>query len=104
MAKSGSDLILSWQAPGGTCDTTVKYGLYRGTLSPTGGFSYNHSSQNCNITSTTATIEQGTDSYYYLIVHQNETNEGSYGLKNPGGDQIPQGTNTCKSQDTKECN
>ncbi len=104
VAKSGSDLVLNWQAPGGECDTTVKYSLYRGTLNPAGSFSYNHASQNCNITSTSTTIAQGTDSYYYLIVHQDASNnEGSYGLTS-GGSQIPQGSSPCGSQNTTACN
>ncbi len=104
VAKSGSDLVLNWQAPGGECDTTVKYSLYRGTLNPAGSFSYNHASQNCNITSTSTTIAQGTDSYYYLIVHQNANNqEGIPGLTS-GGSQIPQGSNPCATLNDTGCN
>ncbi len=102
VAKSGTNLILTWQAVGGTC-TVTGYELYRGTLNPTGSFAYNHDDLNCNISTTNTTISQDTGSYYYLIVPKNTTNEGSYGLNSSGG-QIPQATTTpCASQNTDPC-
>jgi hypothetical protein len=101
VAKSGTSLNLSWQAPGGSCSVSG-YELYRGTLSSTGGFTYNHDDINCNITGTSTTISQDSGSSYYLIVPKNSSYEGSYGLKS-NGDQIPQGTTPCASQNTNPC-
>jgi hypothetical protein len=101
VAKSGTSLVLSWQAVGGTC-TVTGYELYRGNL-PIAG-TYSHDDLNCNITSTSTTIAQDSGSYYYLIVPKNASNEGSYGLTSSGS-QIPQASSTpCAPQNTTSCN
>lgn len=101
VAKSGSNLALQWQVPGGSCQTT-SYGLYRGTLPISGG--YNHSSVICGINGTSTSTDQQAGSNYYLIVPLNDSAEGSYGLNSAGGE-ISQGSNPCKTtQNTSNCN
>ncbi len=98
-SKSGNNIVLSWQAPGGSCDVDA-YGIYRGNLPWTG---YNHTQLNCSTTTTTYTDINPTSSYYYLVVPNNATGEGSYGLDSDGG-QIPQSSNPCNSnQNTDPC-
>ena len=92
VSKSGTNLSLNWTAPGGTCEITG-YGLYRGTLPWT---AYNHASVSCSITAPPATIPQDTDSYYYLIVPNNASAEGSYGIASSGS-QIPVATSPCRA-------
>jgi len=99
VAKSGSNLILNWQAPGGTCEVS-KYGVYRGSLPWSG---YNHSSLNCNVSTNSFTTSQDTGSYYYLVVPQNSANEGLYGF-NSNGSQIPAAQSPCAPQNTNQCN
>jgi len=98
-AKSGTNIALSWLAPGGTCSPTA-YGLYRGTLPWT---TYNHASVTCGIASTSYSTPSGTGSYYYLIVPLNATNEGSYGRASSGSE-IPQGSSPCLTQSLTVCN
>jgi trimeric autotransporter adhesin len=98
VTKSGTNLNLSWTAPGGTC-TVTGYGLYRGTLPWTG---YNHASIDCTITTTSTTTPQQSGSNYYLIVPLNATNEGSYGTDS-AGTQRPQGSSPCKPQNLTVC-
>ena len=99
VAKSGTNVLLTWTAPGGTCNT-VEYGVYRGTLPLT---AYNHASLSCAVTTTSYSTSAGTSSYYYLVVPQNTTNEGSYG-NNSSGSQIPAASSPCHAQDTTPCN
>ncbi len=100
ISKSGTSLNLSWQAPGGTCDTT-KYGVYRGTLPLT---SYNHAYLDCNVNSTSFSTSQDTGSYYFLVVPQNSSSEGSYGHKS-NGDEIDRAASPCVSNyNTTQCN
>ena len=100
LSKSGTNLVLAWGAPGGTCQTQ-NYGIYRGTLPWSG---YNHSSVTCSTGgATTATIATETNSYYYLIVAQNFGNEGSYGLDS-SNIQRPASSTPCLAQQIGSCN
>jgi Immune inhibitor A-like, MAM domain len=99
VVKSGTNLNLSWSAPGGTCLVTG-YGLYRGTLPWTG---YNHAMLSCAIATTSTTTPQQAGSNYYLIVPLNSTNEGSYGTDS-AGIQRPQGSSPCHAQSLTACN
>jgi hypothetical protein len=92
VSKSGTNLSLNWTVPGGTCQITG-YGLYRGTLPWT---AYNHASVSCAITAPPTITPQDTGSYYYLIVPNNATAEGSYGTAS-SGTQIPVGTSPCRA-------
>ena len=99
VAKSGTDLNLTWTAPPAPCNPSG-YGLYRGALPWT---AYNHASVNCGITGTTTSTLQDTGSYYYLIVPLTSSAEGSYGTSS-SGTQRPQGTSPCRAtQDTNPC-
>lgn len=100
VAKSGTtNLVLSWQAVGGAC-TVEAYGVYRGSLPWTG---YNHTQLTCQNTTTSYTDQNAPSSYYYLVVPNNSTAEGSYG-KDSGGSQIPQSSSPCKTtQNTDPC-
>lgn len=100
IAKSGSNLILNWGIPGATCQTQ-NYGIYRGAL-PLDG--YNYSSVVCTTGgSTTTTISADADSYYYLVVAQNEGYEGSYGV-NSSQIQRPAASIPCLPQQIGTCN
>ncbi|OGF67454.1 MAG: hypothetical protein A2Y62_14235 [Candidatus Fischerbacteria bacterium RBG_13_37_8] len=97
VAKSGANLSLAWTPPGGTC-TVTGYGVYRGTLPIA---AYTHSSLSCTA-STPYSTPQDTGSYYFLVVPQNSTNEGSYGLDSSGA-QIPAAATPCHPQNTSPC-
>ena len=100
VAKSGTALVFTWSAPGGTC-ITQDYGVYRGSLPYA---SYDHSSIICTTgNSTTTTISSDSGSYYYLIVAQSLTNEGSYGLDSTNS-QRPAATAACLPQQIGSCN
>jgi len=90
LQKAGTNLALSWSAPGGTCIPT-DYGIYRGTI----GTYPSHTQFQCSTGGTTnATIAADTGSYYYLVVARTATEEGSYG-KNSSGTERARGTSTC---------
>ena len=99
ISKLGNNPVLTWNAPGGLC-LTDGYQIYRGTLPFE---SYNHYALSCFINSTTYTDSFAPDSYYYLVVPDNATREGSYGT-NSYGDERPQALIPCKLQDTSPCN
>lgn len=100
ISKSGTDLVLNWSAPGGTCQTQ-DYGIYRGALPFTG---YNHASIQCSTAgSTTASIASDVDNYYYLVVAQNNSKEGSYGLDS-SDTQRPAAASPCFQQELGTCN
>ncbi|OGF62576.1 MAG: hypothetical protein A2Y62_11735 [Candidatus Fischerbacteria bacterium RBG_13_37_8] len=98
IAKSGNNLLLNWTPPGGTCIVTG-YGVYRGTLPLS---AYNHASLSCTASAPYST-PQDTGSYYFLVVPQNSTNEGSYGLDSSSA-QIPAASSPCHPQDLTACN
>jgi len=98
-SKSGGNVVLTWQAVGGSC-SVVGYEVYRGSLPWTG---YNHAQLNCAVSSTTYTDTTATSSHYYLVVPYNATAEGNYG-KSSNGNDIPQSTSPCKTnQDKNPC-
>lgn len=103
ISKSGSNVILNWQQPGGLC-TITGYGIYRGSLPWSG---YNHASLQCTTnTNTSYTDLNPTNSYYYLIVPLNsdQQTEGSYGLDSNNTER-PQGSSPCQgNQDFSPCN
>ena len=100
ISKSGANLSLNWGAPGGTC-VTQDYGIYRGSLPWT---SYNHSSVVCTTGgANSASITSDTGSYYYLIVAQSNSKEGSYGLDSANV-QRPATLIPCYSQEIGNCN
>jgi len=97
--KSGSNLVLNWQAPGGSCNVSA-YGVYRGTIqSP---WSYNYSSLTCTATTTSYTTAADTGNYYFIVVPLNTTNEGSYGTDS-SGNQRPPAASPCKPQNLSPC-
>jgi len=102
ISKSGVNLILTWTAPDGTCNTNA-YGVYRGSL-PING-SYTHSFLNCSVSETTYTDTDATGSHYYLIAPNNISSEGSYGTSFNGStwQEIPQAETPCNTQNTNEC-
>lgn len=97
--KSDSNILLTWQAPGGTC-TVSSYGIYRGTL-PFAG--YDHAYLTCDNGPTSYADNNATSSYYYLVVPNNLNREGAYGFKSNGED-IPAAQNPCRQQDLTVCN
>jgi hypothetical protein len=103
VSKSGSNIVLNWQAPGGTC-TLTGYGVYRGSLPWSG---YNHTPLSCTVplSNTTYTDVNPTSSYYYLVVPQNSdvNKEGSHGLDSNNNER-QQGPSPCKTQDLTPCN
>ena len=99
VTKSSGNPLLNWTAVGGTC-TVTGYGIYRGALPWT---AYNHASINCATAGTTYTDSTATNSYYYLVVPYNATNEGTYGTDS-SNTQRPVGSSPCKSQNTTSCN
>ncbi len=96
---SAGAINLNWQQPGGTC-TVTGYGIYRGSLPWT---AYNHASYDCTVISESFTDSNAPESYYYLVVPLNTTNEGTYGTDS-GGTSRPIGSNPCKPQDITNCN
>ena len=98
LTKSGSNPILNWEPVGGTC-TSTGYGIYRGALP----FSnYDHASLDCTISATTYTDALASDSYYYLVVPNNSSEEGSYGTDSSGTER-PQGSSPCRIQNLHTC-
>lgn len=95
IAKSGSDLALSW---GGSCKSSDSdYEIYEGSL----GSYYSHTILSCTSAgATNQTITPGTGSAYgtyYLVVPRNSIAEGSYG-RNSSGAEIPPAGTVCVSQ------
>jgi len=97
--KSGQDLVLYWQQPGGSCVVNA-FAIYKGTIPMT---QYNHEPLDCNVIGTTYTIPSGAGSYYLLVVPRNANREGSYGL-NSSGNEIPQAASPCLNQNLNPCN
>ncbi|OGF68160.1 MAG: hypothetical protein A2Y62_13560 [Candidatus Fischerbacteria bacterium RBG_13_37_8] len=99
IAKSGSELLLSWGKPLPPCITT-NYSIYRGLLPWTG---YNHVQLTCSTTGTTYVTPADIDSYYFLVVAQNLNQDGSYGLDSSAL-QIPPSPAPCFPQNIGTCN
>ncbi|OGF68133.1 MAG: hypothetical protein A2Y62_19480 [Candidatus Fischerbacteria bacterium RBG_13_37_8] len=100
ITKSGTDLQLDWSAPPSPC-LTSDYGIYRGTLP---WIDYNHISVLCTTAgATTVTITADSGSYYYLIVAQNESQEGSYGVDSLDS-QRPPAASPCYPLEIGSCN
>jgi len=98
--KSGTDLTLTWTAPGGAC-VTSDYGVYRGNLPWTG---YNHSYYICSTGGATSVIiGADQDSYYYVVVAQHDGKESSYG-KDSTGNERPTAVVPCSPQLLGTCN
>ena len=104
ITKSGTNLVLTWSAPGGTC-VTDDYAIYRGTLPWT---AYNHSYWTCstgNVNTYTIPFDVPVDvvSYYYLVVAKSGNKEGSYGLDSSNG-QRPAAPLSCYPREIGTCN
>src|SRR4030042_1810313 len=94
ISKAGSQFLLSWSSPGGTCQTT-DYGVYRGSLP---FLIYDHSAILCTTGGlTSAQINEDTNNYYYLITAQDGNKEGSYGIDS-SGNQRPAASAPCLTQ------
>ncbi len=102
MTKSGNDVILNWQAPGGICDV-INYGVYRGDLPI---ISYNHTFLSCAVAGLSYTDSSASGSYYYLVVPLNKNKEGSYGRSFDGVNwqEIQVGSPACLPQLLLVCN
>jgi len=102
ITKSGSNLVATWGAPGGTCSPT-DYAIYQGTI----GTWYSHSTViTCTDTGgdKTETFAMPAGNVYFLVVPLSATEEGSYGT-NSSGTERPQSSNKCKtSQNLTSCN
>ncbi len=96
--KSGNNIVLNWQEPGGTCSVT-SYGIYRGSLP---FVDYNHAYLECDVSTTSFTDQNTPESYYYLVVPNNSSSEGSYGLKS-NQEQRPNAASPCRQQDITSC-
>jgi hypothetical protein len=96
--KSGANLALNWTAPGAPCITS-NFGVYRGALPWS---SYNHASLTCTTGSTAYSTPAGSGSYYYLVVAQNSSKEGSYGTDS-ASTQRPPGISPCLPQQLGPC-
>ena len=100
ITKSGTNLILTWSAPGGYCDTE-DYAIYRGTLPWS---VYNHVFNTCSTGgATTRQIAADSGSYYYLIAAISAAREGSYGLDSSNA-QRPAAATPCLAQEIGTCN
>ncbi len=98
LSKRNNSILLNWSSTSGTCYSTA-YNIYRGSLPFT---TYNHDYLACNLNDTSFMDTPPDESYYYLIVPQNENYEGSYGTDS-SGNQRPQSTNPCLPQDYYQC-
>jgi hypothetical protein len=100
--KSGSNIVVSWSAPGGSC-TPTDYGIYEGTI----GTWYSHSTAKvCTDASSnrTETFAPASGDRYYIVVPITATQEGSYGTDSDGAE-LPVSSAKCKSaQNTTSCN
>jgi len=99
VSKSGSNIVLNWSAPGSSCTPTA-YGVYRGFLPLS---KYDYTSLSCDVSALTFTDTNATASYYYVIVPNTNSYEGSYG-KDSNNQERPQGLNACNPQNTQSCN
>jgi len=84
LAKSGSDVTLSW---GGSCDPADSdYEIYEGAL---GSFS-SRTSVVCGTGSATNwQLTPSAGSRYYLVVPRSSNREGSYGVNSAGNERPP---------------
>jgi len=99
VAKTGTNLNMTWTVPVSPC-VTASYGIYRGNLPWSG---YNHASMSCTVTTNSYTAASGTGSYYFLVVAQNNSKEGSYG-KDSAGAERPAASSPCLTQEISTCN
>ena len=92
LSKSGATGVrLDWNA---SCTPSMSlYGVYRGTL---GDFD-SHFVQACFITETSLTFTPDPGNLYFLVVPNNDFDEGSYG-RNSAGIERPQGIGVCASR------
>jgi hypothetical protein len=90
VAKSGSNLLLSWNL--GCSPNATDYAVYEGTL----GVWYSHASISCTVPNRYlhSTVTPAAGSTYYLIVPVNANSEGSYGLTG-AGTEIPGAALAC---------
>jgi hypothetical protein len=104
LAKSGTDLAMTWTAaPCVTGTTTRDFEVYEGAL----GTWYSHNTAKTCTTGgvTNATVTPGGGNTYYLVVPSNGAFEGNYGA-NSAGAPIPAATTAaaCRaSQATLTC-
>ena len=98
LSKSGL-LNLTWSAPSSPCLTQC-YGIYQGTLPWTG---YNHTSSSCSTCTTSTSLPLNPGSYYYLVVAQYNSFEGSYGLNSSSAERPP-ASSPCYPQLIGICN
>ena len=97
VSKLGSNLLLSWSASCGAADTD--YEIYEGAI----GTYYNHAPKLCSTGGATgAVISPAGADRYYLVVPQNGTSEGSYGLDGTGAER-PTAISQCKVQRSGAC-
>lgn len=93
----GPNLLLSW---GNSCNVTdTDYEVYEGSLS---NF-YSHTSVLCSTSGATgAIVLPSIDSAYYLVVPNNGTREGNYGVNSSGANRPP-GSAACLPQEVGVC-
>jgi uncharacterized repeat protein (TIGR01451 family) len=97
---SANQLNLNW---GSVCNAS-DYSIYRGTLPILSSSSYNHDQLICSTDGATSyLINSDADSYYFLVVANNNTVEGSYG-EDSGNNPRPVGITQCKPQSIGNCN
>jgi formate-dependent nitrite reductase cytochrome c552 subunit len=95
--NAGGDLELNWGASCASSDTD--FAIYVGTL---GDFT-SHAPQPCSTGgSTTAVLQPGSGSTYYLVVPHNTIWEGSHGYRGDGTER-PRGNSACFSQAVGVC-
>ncbi len=83
--KDGSDLIISWDAECNAAFST-DYALYRGTISAISSGTYDHAPIVCTDSGDdrTEAVDAGTGSYYFIVVPNDLSVEGSYGSATSG--------------------
>jgi hypothetical protein len=97
LTRTGGDLELSWSASCISSDTD--FAVYEGTL---GDFT-SHAPGPCSTGgSTTAVLQPGPGSTYYLVVPHNTIWEGSHGYRGDGTER-PRGASVCFSQAAGVC-
>jgi len=97
---SETQLNLSW---GSVCNAT-DYSIYRGTLPLVSPSPYTHDQLICSTGGATSyIINSDAGSYYYLVVANSSTAEGSYG-EDSSNNQRPVGITQCKAQSIGNCN
>lgn len=85
LTKSGSNLVLNFDAPGGGC-IAQNYSIYRGTLQWT---SYDYAPLTCSANGTSFIFPNGNGNYYYVVVPQGSGREGSYDADSSGSERLP---------------